>query len=110
MDTSPEPPEIPSLKEGAEKSPLLDVNFKRTALERPNKYSRVNACATTTVRALSNLMEVLTPEKTFKLDVGDSPISPTYNQIQIEPDLEEEDDFYGALSSFIAQRGQAVNV
>ena len=110
MDTSPEPPEIPSLKEGAEKSTLLDVNFRRTSLERPNKYARVNACATTTVRALSNLMEVLTPEKTFKLDVGDSPISPTYNQTQIEPDLEEEDDFYGALSPFIAQRVQAVNV
>ena len=110
MDTSPEPPEIQSLKEGAEKSTLLDVKFKRTSLERPNKYARVNACATTTVRALSNLMEVLTPDKTFKLDVGDTPTSPTYNQTQIEPDLEEEDDFYGAFSRFIAQRGQAVNV
>ena len=99
MDTSPEPLEIQSLQGGAEKSPLLDVNFKRASLERPNKYSRVNACATTTVRALSNLMEVLTPtpDKTFKLDVGDSPVSPTYNQTQMEPDLEEEDDFYGTV-------------
>ena len=97
VDTSPEPPEL-QLLESSEKSTLLDVNFKRASLGRTNK--RVNAVATTTVRALSNLMEVLTPsaDKTFKLEVGDSPTSPTpMLTLTEEPDSEQDDEFYGEL-------------
>lgn len=97
-DTSPEPTELQLLEGSSEKSTLLDVKFKRASLGRTNK--RVNACATTTVRALSNLMEVLTPsaDKTFKLDVGDSPTSPTPKPILTEErNAEDDDEFYGEL-------------
>jgi len=104
-DTSPEPTELQLLEGSSEKSTLLDVKFKRASLGRTNK--RVNACATTTVRALSNLMEVLTPsaDKTFKLDVGDSPTSPTPKLILTEErNAEDDDEFYG----YCAKCGEAV--